>query len=443
MDLPDYIVGALQRLNDGGYKAYAVGGCVRDFLLGRQPADYDITTSAKPEDIIRAFEGYHVIPTGIQHGTVTVVIDGVPVEITTFRIDGDYSDHRRPESVSFTDSVEADLSRRDFTVNAMACGLDGEIIDPFGGQSDLEKGVIRAVGDPVKRFNEDALRILRALRFASRYGWVLEENTARAVHELKGLLNDISAERIRDELCGIIIGDCEQIMEDYSDVICEIIPELAPSVGFEQHTKYHNKTVYGHIVAAMCAADKDVVFRLTMLLHDIGKPDAFFMKDGVGHFYGHADISVEIARKVLNRLRFPNKIRDKVLFLVQNHGVVMQDSEKYFRRAAAKYGEEGFFELVKVHIFDNMGKAEQYQYEAEEFRKIQQHAREFFDKEPALSLKNLAVSGGDLITLGYKGIEIGKALDFLLNETAEGKCENDKKKLLGYLEEHYDGDKRG
>lgn len=440
MVLPDDISYALSLLEQRGYKAYVVGGCVRDDLLGRQPADHDITTSAKPDEIISVFDGYHIYTSGLKHGTVSVVINGRPVEITTFRVDGNYSDHRRPDSVSFSNSVEEDLSRRDFTVNAMACGLDGVIIDPFGGQEDLKAGIIRAVGDAKTRFCEDALRMLRALRFSSRYGWSLDKETSDAVHELKGLLHDISNERIRDELCGIITGNCMQIMLEYSDVICEIIPELAPCVGFEQHTKYHDKTVYGHTVTAMCAADNSDVMRLTMLLHDIGKPDTFFMRDGVGHFYGHADVSVEKARVVLNRLKFPNAVKEKVLFLIQHHGIVMQDNPRYFRRAAAKYGEQGFFDLIQVHIYDNMGKAPEYMHEAEEFRRIEQHAKEFFAAEPALSLKNLAVSGGDMITLGYKGSDIGRALRFLLNETAEGNCENSKPALLKYLNEHFDKD---
>ncbi len=441
MVLPKDISMVLERLESRGHSAYVVGGCVRDSLLGRQPADYDVATDAKPDEIISAFEGYHIYTSGIKHGTVSVVINGAPVEITTFRVDGDYSDRRRPDSVRFTDRIEEDLSRRDFTVNAMAYRPDGGIIDPFGGREDLKRGIIRAVGDPATRFGEDALRILRALRFASRYGWSLDKDTSDAVHELKGLLSDISAERIRDELCGIITGECMRILTEYSDVICGIIPELAPCVGFEQHTKYHDKTVYGHTAAAVCAAENNVIMRLTMLLHDIGKPDTFFMKDGVGHFYGHADVSVEKAREILNRLRFPNKVKDKVLFLIRHHGTVMQDSPKYFRRAAAKYGEEGFFELIKVHIYDNMGKAKEYVWEAEQFRTMEKHAREFFAAEPALSLKSLAVSGGDMITLGYKGSEIGRALDFLLRSAADGNCENSKPALLKYLKENFGKDR--
>lgn len=438
MELPAHIAEIIGRLNALGYEAYAVGGCVRDSLIGLQPKDYDITTSAKPQQVISAFGERHIITSGLKHGTVGVVIGGEPVEITTYRIDGEYLDCRRPESVSFTAELKDDLARRDFTVNAMVCGLDGEIIDPFGGREDVKNGVIRAVGEPDERFKEDALRILRALRFASRYGWRLDERTAEAVHDNKRLLDNISAERIRDELCGIITGECGEIMEEYSDVICTAVPELAPCVGFEQHTKYHDKTVYGHTVAAMCAAPKELIYRLTMLLHDIGKPNAFFMKDGVGHFYGHADISAEMARGVLARLHFPNKIRDEVLFLVKNHGVVMNDSERYFRKAAAKYGEQRFFELINVHIYDNMGKAPEYIYEADMFRQLEQHAKEFFAKEPALTLKELAVTGGDLISLGYEGKRIGDALRFMLMGAAEGKVPNSKRELLEYLKTESD-----
>ena len=283
MQLPEYVYEVLQKLNNNGYEAYCVGGCVRDYLLGQCPEDYDVTTSALPEQIIEVFDGYRLLKVGLKHGTVTVIINKHPVEITTYRIDGEYTDHRHPSKVGFTPNLSDDLARRDLTINAIAYNDKVGMVDLYGGAEDLKNGIIRCVGDPMKRFDEDGLRILRALRFASRYGFSIDKETSDAIHRQKFLLSFISAERINSELCGILTGDCYDILRNYSDVICEIIPEMYPCIGFEQHSKYHDKTVYGHIAATVAAAKPTVEARLTMLLHDIGKPDSFFMKDGAGH----------------------------------------------------------------------------------------------------------------------------------------------------------------
>ena len=438
MTLPDYVLEVINRLEAIGFEAYTVGGCVRDYLLGQCPDDYDITTSALPEQIIAAFGDYKILTVGLKHGTVTVIINGKPIEITTFRIDGDYRDHRHPASVEFTSSLAEDLSRRDFTINAMAYSPRTGIIDLYGGREDLENKIIRCVGNPEQRFDEDGLRILRALRFASRYGFTLDRATADAAHRLRYLLGGISAERIQHELCEILVGQCGDILIDYPDIICEIIPEMHPCIGFLQHSKYHNRTVYRHIAATVAAAEPDIIYRLTMLLHDIGKPDSYFMENGVGHFYGHAKVSREIAERVLARLRCSNKITSEVLFLIENHGIVINDNPRYFRRALAKYGEERFFELIKVHIYDTMGKAPAYLHECELFYNIEKHLHEFLEKEPAMSLKQLAVSGGDIISLGFRGKEIGEALGFLLDAVLDEKCENNKEKLLKYCRENFE-----
>lgn len=437
MQLPEYVYEVLQKLNNNGYEAYCVGGCVRDYLLGQCPEDYDVTTSALPEQIIEVFDGYRLLKVGLKHGTVTVIINKHPVEITTYRIDGEYIDHRHPSKVGFTPNLADDLARRDLTINAIAYNDKVGMVDLYGGAEDLKNGIIRCVGDPMKRFDEDGLRILRALRFASRYGFSIDKETSDAIHRQKFLLSFISAERINSELCGILTGDCYDILRNYSDVICEIIPEMYPCIGFEQHSKYHDKTVYGHIVATVAAAEPTVEARLTMLLHDIGKPDSFFMKDGAGHFYGHADVSCKIAEKILERLRFSNKIKDEVLFLIENHGIVINDDIRSIRRGVARYGAERFIKLIKVHYYDTCGKSPAYFGEKALFDSIEKHTREFLQNEPPMSLKQLKVNGSDISRLGFTGKEIGKALNFLLEQVVNGNCKNDKDSLLALIENNY------
>lgn len=437
MQLPEYVYEVLQKLNNNGYEAYCVGGCVRDYLLGQCPEDYDVTTSALPEQIIEVFDGYRLLKVGLKHGTVTVIINKHPVEITTYRIDGEYIDHRHPSKVGFTPNLADDLARRDLTINAIAYNDKVGMVDLYGGAEDLKNGIIRCVGDPMKRFDEDGLRILRALRFASRYGFSIDKATSDAIHRQKFLLSFISAERINSELCGILTGDCYDILRNYSDVICEIIPEMYPCIGFEQHSKYHDKTVYGHIATTVAAAEPTVEARLTMLLHDIGKPDSFFMKDGAGHFYGHADVSCKISEKILERLRFSNKIKDEVLFLIENHGIVINDDIRSIRRGVARYGAERFLKLIKVHYYDTCGKSPAYFGEKALFDSIEKHTREFLQNEPPMSLKQLKVNGSDISRLGFTGKEIGKALNFLLEQVVNGNCENDKDSLLALIENNY------
>ncbi|MBP3335051.1 MAG: HD domain-containing protein [Ruminiclostridium sp.] len=437
MRLPEYVYEILDKLCDSGYEAYCVGGCVRDYLLGQCPDDYDITTSALPEQIMKVFDGYKLLTVGLKHGTVTVIIDRKTVEITTYRVDGNYTDHRHPSEVHFTPCLEEDLARRDLTINAMAYSPEKGIIDPFGGQEDLRSGIIRCVGDPMKRFDEDGLRILRALRFASRYGFRIDKDTSDAVHRLRYLLSCISAERINYELCGILTGNCGDILYNYSDVICEIIPEMYPCIGFEQHSKYHNKTVYGHIIATVAASEPTVEARLTMLLHDIGKPASYFMKEGVGHFYGHADVSCEMATKIIERLRFSNKIADEVLFLIKNHGIVINDDTRSIRRGLARYGAERFLKLIRVHYYDTCGKAPAYFGEKDLFDSIEKHTKEYLESEPPMSLKQLAVNGSDISKLGITSKKIGEVLGFLLEQVIDGNCENDRDSLIALIRNKY------
>ncbi len=323
ISLPVPVEYVLHTLRRGGYEAYIVGGCVRDALLGFPPADWDVTTSAPPEDIVRLFEGRNrLIETGLKHGTVTILADGMPVEVTTYRIDGKYTDGRHPDSVCFTASLAEDLRRRDFTINAMAYCPEEGLIDCYSGQADLREGIIRCVGVPDIRLQEDALRILRALRFASVLGFSIDGDTADSLRRNRELLANIAAERLAAELNRLLCGrKAGKILLDYSDILGIFLPELSPMVGFAQHNAYHAYDVWEHTARCLQAASPLLPVRLAVLLHDSGKPPCFTMDDnGIGHFYGHPAVSTEIARTVLTRLRYESKTTETVcrIFLLRN-----------------------------------------------------------------------------------------------------------------------------
>lgn len=431
MKLPSFVSRIISCLRENGFEAYAVGGCVRDSLLGNIPKDYDVTTNAKPDEIKKCLLDYRTIDTGIKYGTVTVISDDEPVEVTTYRIDGKYNDNRRPDDVTFTTSLAEDLKRRDFTVNAMAYNDKVGIIDLFGGKNDLDNGVIRAIGNPVERFNEDGLRILRALRFASRYGFKIEEKTAKAIHSCRYLLSNIAGERIAAEFNQIICGSCENILREYYDVFSVFIPQLENCVGFEQHTKYHNRDVFEHILTTVSAIKPVKHLRLAMLFHDIGKPD-YFTKDenGTGHFKGHAAGSYAIAEQVLKNLKYDKETTKKVLELIKSHDIILENRESLIKRCLNRYGEELFFDIIDVHIADDLGKAPEYQERIEVYKEIIETAKLIISEQNCFSLKNLAVNGNDIKKIGYEGIQIGKILSMLLEKVIDGKCENERNALL-------------
>lgn len=433
-DLPWGAAMIIKRLNAHGHQAYVVGGCVRDSLLGLAPKDWDICTSALPEEMQAIFRDQHVVETGLKHGTLTVVIDHEPYEVTTFRVDGEYTDHRHPDAVTFVKDVREDLSRRDFTVNAMAYHPESGLVDAFGGQEDLVAGVIRCVGEPERRFDEDALRILRALRFASTYGFEIDEQTARAVHTLKATLHGVAAERIRVELgkllCGKGVGD---ILREYHDVITTVLPQLAPMVGFEQHTPYHRYDVWEHTVRAVEAVPATEVLRLTMLLHDSGKPAAFTMdENGVGHAYGHQKISRTIADEVLTALRVDNATHERVLMLVESHDWPLSTERTLLKRRLNRFGEEALWQLIDVQRADAMGKGTTAAAEIEaRTEAIRKALKELIASHPCVTLRDLAVRGGDLIQAGVgKGKAIGQCLEYLLQEVMAERLENDRDVLL-------------
>ncbi|MBQ8995593.1 MAG: HD domain-containing protein [Oscillospiraceae bacterium] len=440
IQIPDKVYELITRLNKAGHEAYLVGGCVRDALLGKKPHDYDITTSALPEETKKVFRNLPVIETGIKHGTVTVVIDHSPFEITTYRIDQEYLDHRHPDSVVFTKSLKEDLSRRDFTINAMAYHPQEGLIDYFNGQKDLETCTIRCVGDAKTRFCEDALRILRALRFSSRYDSPIEEKTRKAMKECAPLLVDISAERIASELNGILCGKgIRRILTEYLDIFGVPIPELLPMEGFDQHNPHHIYDVLTHTAIAVESIPPEKDLRLAALFHDIGKPSCFSMTvDGIGHFYGHAKISEDLARNVLNRLKYDNLTKDSVLTLIKYHDLHMEESEKAVRKMLRKIGPELFRKLILLNRADNLAQNPDLWERQVYYDRLEEIADKVLAEEQCFSLKDLAINGSDLIRLGYSpGPLLGTILNDLLDRVVEGELVNDPDALANYAETKY------
>jgi tRNA nucleotidyltransferase (CCA-adding enzyme) len=432
--LPDFVKAVIAALETAGHEAYAVGGCVRDSLLGLTPADYDVTSSATPEEAKQALIHFTTHDTGIKHGTLTVVSDGMPVEVTTFRVDGEYSDNRRPDSVTFTRSLREDLSRRDFTINAMAYSESTGVVDLFGGREDLSDRLIRAVGEPHERFREDGLRILRALRFAAVYGCEIEPATAAAVHELSRLVVGLPGERIAQELNRLAVAPVSRIMDEFCDVFARFIPELAVCRGFDQCSVYHDRDVLTHTLCAADNAPPDRITRLALLFHDLGKPSAFRLReDGFGSFKGHAAISAEITRRVMRELKYDNDTRRKVVTLVRYHDITIAACDKAVKRLLHRFGEEAFFRLIDVHIADDSAKAPHVQERIPVFEEAARIARRIIAEQDCFSLKQLAVNGNDLTECGYQGREIGERLNQLLQAVINGECANNREELLGYM----------
>lgn len=433
LQIPTYAKHAMDLLETAGFECYAVGGCVRDSLLGKEPNDWDITTIALPEETKKVFTGYKVIETGIKHGTITVLVDDEPLEITTYRIDGEYLDNRHPNSVTFTRNLREDLARRDFTINALAVSREGKLIDEFDGKADLELRVIKCVGEPDKRFNEDALRIMRALRFSVTLDFDIEKKTSESIHKNRELLCNVSAERVTEELIKMLCGQSNRLVNtliEYRDVFAVIIPELEPCFDFDQHNKHHIYDVYEHIAHSVGESEPLPDVRLAMLLHDIGKPQCFTIgEDGTGHFYGHADIGADIAADVLKRLKVSNEFYDSVWNLVKYHYYPIEPNLKSVRRRLNKFGPELFDKLLIVKLADNNShnmETGNYSGEIEEIRALIPEAM-----AQCFSIKDLAISGNDLIELGIeKGPRIGEFLNLLLDEVIDEKLPNEHKKLI-------------
>ncbi len=428
--IPEYVNRTLRTLKDAGHEAYLVGGCVRDMFLGNEPFDYDITTSALPSETKAALSDFKVIETGIAHGTVCAVVDGHCIEITTYRTDGEYTDHRRPDKVCFTRSLSEDLCRRDFTVNAMAWD-GGEAVDLFGGREDLKNKIIRAVGEPEKRFEEDALRILRALRFASKLGFRIEENTERAIFLKYPLLSHVSAERIYSELCGILMGDNVRfVLERYSNVICHIIPELGASVGCEQLSPYHIYDVYTHTARVVEAVERDKVLRLSALLHDVAKPYVKTVdENGRGHFKGHAEKGAEMAEAVLRRLKAESATVRSVCRLISAHDIRPEVSDRAVLRYMAEHSDCDLDALIKLRTADNLAKNPEYKGKNDDIGEFEKVYRKLLSRGAPYKISHLDIRGSDVEAQGAVGAEIGETLRYLLFLTVEGRCENGKNAL--------------
>ncbi len=435
IEIPDYVLAVLNRLEQCGYEACVVGGSIRDAMLQKEVHDWDIATSALPGQILEAFRNEITIKTGIRHGTVTVISRGYPVEITTYRIDGAYTDGRRPEQVTFTPSLAEDLARRDFTVNAMAYHPAKGLTDPFGGRSDALRGIIRCVGNARTRFTEDALRILRALRFASVLHFQIEPETANALQQEKERLRGIAAERVREELRLLLCGEnCGDILREYCTVLAVWIPELLPMVGFLQHTPYHAYDVWEHTVRTVQAIAPVPVLRFAMLLHDIGKPSTFTRDEqGRGHFYGHGAVSTEMTVKILERLKFDRRAKETITQLVKYHDIRCERSPLWIKKQLRKFGQPLFFQLLAVHKADISGQNPDLLYRLKDIDACADMAKEIICRESCFSLKQLAVNGSDLIQAGFpQGKVIGQILQFLLDAVIHEACKNEKSALLHY-----------
>lgn len=441
MDMPKNVDTAINLLQSAGFEAYAVGGCVRDSLLGKTPNDWDITTSAKPEDMKSVFINFHCIDTGIKHGTVTVVIDGEPLEITTFRLDGEYEDNRHPKSVTFTSDLGADLGRRDFTVNAMAYSKKTGTVDLFGGQNDLKNKIIRCVGDPDRRFNEDALRILRALRFASALDFEIEEKTAQRLLKNRALLGNISEERIAKELLKLVCGKgAKRILTDFAPVLFEILPELQPMYKNSHDNPHHCYDIYEHTLIAVESIDPEPTLRFAMLLHDCGKPAVKkFDENGVAHFYGHQRISAEISAQILARLKVSNKFRDEILFLVSNHDRwELYESTEKMPRYLSKFGLDGVLKLLKVMRADVLAQSPEYRYRLDQIADAEEIAKNLAAQKPCLSLRELQINGRTLMDIGIpQGRKLGAVLAQLLDEVIDGVTKNTQEALTTRAREIY------
>ncbi len=438
IEIPQAARRVLDALEAGGHEAYVVGGCVRDALCGREPHDWDITTDARPDEVeaCLAAAGIPYVETGLQHGTVSAIVEHAPYEVTTFRAEGAYSDGRHPDAVNFIDDVEGDLLRRDFTVNAMAYSPARGLVDTTGGREDLAAGILRTVGRPRERFAEDALRILRALRFSAVRGLSIEADTAAALHADRELLAQVAPERIEMEFRRLICGDfIVDVLLEYADVVSVFIPQIEPCIGFDQRNPHHVYTVWEHMVRAASFAPPQSVMRYAVLFHDIGKPATFRMgEDGCGHFYGHREAGAEIFHELARNLRLPRREAHLAELLVRYHDANLPTTKKGLRRWIVRFGEETMRRILAIHRCDiralnpaevDVALANMDAYDA------------FFAETLAgmqvFGLSDLAVDGRDLMNAGVpSGPPVGAALRACLQAVVDGEIPNERDALCAY-----------
>ena len=433
MYLPDTIREIINALENAGYAAYAVGGCVRDACLGLTPHDYDLCTSALPEQTEAVFAHRKLVLAGKKHGTVAVATEDGLVEITTFRTEGSYRDNRHPDWVRFVPDVESDLARRDFTINAMAYSPVRGYADPFGGREDLKKGILRAVGQPEKRFQEDSLRILRGVRFAVRYGLRVDAATERAMFSQAGLMDNLARERVFEELCKLLPLVTAEDMLRFAPVLAAVIPELAPTIGFDQRSPHHAYDLYTHMAHVVAGVPADQTLRWAALLHDIGKVPTFTMDEtGRGHFYDHASSGAEMADAILRRLKAPTALREQVVLLIRQHMLWLEPEKKLLRRQLGNLGQETVYQILSLQMADNSSKGTVKSGENEKYIQILNVLEEIKSEDGCFSLKDLAVNGNDLIRIGFSGRTIGLMLNWLLDQVMEETLPNERDVLLDW-----------
>ena len=438
MILPEAVQFCIRVLEEAGYSAYAVGGCVRDALLGLTPHDYDLCTDATPEKTACLFSGFSLVRSGEKHGTIGVVMDSQVIEITTFRTEGGYQDSRHPDWVRFVDNLEEDLARRDFTVNAMAYSPKSGYRDPFGGQQDLQNRVLRAVGDPAARFMEDPLRILRGVRFAVRFGLCPEPETEQAMTTLAPLMDKLAKERVLDELCKLLPRITAPDLLRFAPILTAVIPELAPSVGFLQHNPHHAYDVFTHIAHVTAAVPAVPALRWAALLHDVGKPAAFTMDaQGQGYFKGHAALGADMADAILRRLKAPTGLREQVVFLVGHHMTPLDPDKRLLRRRLGQYGEQTVRDLLALQRADYSSKGTGVLQESDTFDQTEALLNQILEEDACFTVRDLAIDGRDLLALGFApGPKLGACLDELLQQVQDEVLPNEKEPLLQAAEDY-------
>ena len=435
--IPPTVLRCIDALENAGFAAYLVGGCVRDACLGLVPHDFDLCTSALPEQTEAVFSDCKLVTAGKKHGTIGVVTEDGVIEITTFRLDGGYTDSRHPGWVKFVPTVEDDLARRDFTCNAMAYSPKRGFADPFGGRQDLDAHILRAVGDPYARFEEDALRILRGIRFAARFALTVEKATLHAMFALAPTLDNIARERVFEELSRFLLCADVQDLLAFAPILAAAIPELAPTIGFDQRSPHHAYDLFTHIAHVTAAVPAQLPLRWAALLHDVGKPAVFTTDEtGRGHFYGHAGAGAELAERILRTLKAPTALREEVVFLIGQHMTKLEPDKKLLRRRLGKLGSPMLEKLLRLQEADMGSKGTGIPEEMEQFSRIRSLLGEIEAERNCLSLKDLAVNGNDLLALGITGKQIGETLNHLLEQVMDEALSNDRESLLPAAENY-------
>ena len=431
MQIPQSVQFCIDTLENAGFAAYLVGGCVRDAYLNLIPHDFDLCTNALPEQTEAVFSDHKLVLAGKKHGTIGVVTDTGVVEITTFRTEGGYTDCRHPQWVEFVPDIEADLARRDFTVNAMAYSPSRGFADPFGGREDLDKGILRAVGDPSARFEEDALRILRGIRFASRYNLSVEEKTRQAMFDLAPRMESLARERVFEEVNRFLqLAKAEDLLT-FAPILAAVIPELEQTLGFDQHSPHHAYDVFTHIAYVTAAVPSEPALRWAALLHDVGKPATFTTDEtGRGHFYAHAQVGAEIANTILLRLKAPTQLREEAVLLISQHMTKLEPEKRFLRRCLNRLGSDRVERLLQLQEADMGSKGTGKQDQRLQFSQVRALLAEIKAENACLQLKDLAVNGNDLLALGLTGKQIGETLNSLLEQVMDDVLPNDRSVLL-------------